>query len=78
MKREGRVFLFAHLCCAELTGDPADGPTHVRAGVPSHMGTQAVAHQVHVLQGELLLVLGEKEIATAPSAAATTDTQTHI
>lgn len=42
------------------------------------MGTQAVAHQVHVLQGELLLVLGEKEIATAPSAAATTDTQTHI
>lgn len=51
---------------------------HVRAGVPSHMGTQAVANQVHVLQGELLLVLVEKEIATVPSAAATTDTKTHI
>lgn len=66
---------FAYLCCAELTGDPANGPSHVRPGVSGYMGAQTVADEVHVLQRELLLVLLEKEVVTVTSAAATTDTK---
>lgn len=66
------------MCCGELTGDPANGPSHVRPGVSGYVGAQTVAYEVHVLQGELLLVLVEKEVATVASAAATTDTNPHL
>lgn len=68
----------ACLCCAELTGDPADGPSHVRPGVSGYVGAQTVAYEVHVLQGELLFVLLEKEVATVTSAAATTTPNPHL
>lgn len=74
-KKKKKAASFAYWCCAELTGDPADGPSHVRPSVSGYVGAQTVAYKVHVLQAELLLVLLEKEVATLTSAAATTDTK---
>lgn len=67
--------ILACLCRAEITGNPANGPSHVRPGISGYVSTQTVAYQVHVLQGELLFILSGKEVATFTSAAATTNTK---